>query len=136
MRGYFPIGRCIDQVIEQVDYKEKAYMRPELEMPKNTEWQEQISHNSMPDAFRSLRWSLQGRIVKESSNITKYSPESRDLWWSLCDLFGVFDKTDAQLWNESHIHYCYVTMRSICCHGDKSLVSESRAVIGEWSAYP
>ncbi len=52
------------------------------------------------------------------------------------DLFGVFDKTDALLWNESHMRYCYVTMRSICCHSDKSLVSESRAVIGEWSAYP
>ncbi len=57
------------------------YMKPELEMPKNTEWQEQISHNSMPDAFQSLPWSHQGRIVKESSNITKYSPESGDLWW-------------------------------------------------------
>ncbi len=60
-----------------------TYMKPELEMPKNTEWQEQISHNSVPDALRSLLWSLQGQIVKESSNITKYSTESGDLWWSL-----------------------------------------------------
>ncbi len=52
------------------------------------------------------------------------------------DLFGVFDKTDAQRWNESHMHYCYVTMWSMCCHGDKSLASESRAMIGEWPAYP
>ncbi len=58
-------------------------MKPELEVLKNTEWQEQISHNSVPAAFRSLPWSFQGRIVKESSNITKYSPESGDLWWSL-----------------------------------------------------
>ncbi len=61
----------------------RNYMKPELEMHKNTEWQEQISHNSVPDVFRSLLWSLQVRIVKESSNITKYSPESGDLWWSL-----------------------------------------------------
>ncbi len=64
-------------------YQIDMYMKPELEVHKTTEWQEQISHNSMPDAFRSLPWSLQGRIVKESSNISKYSPESRDLWWSL-----------------------------------------------------
>ncbi len=58
------------------------YMEPELEVPKNTEWQEQISHKSMPDTFWSLLRSLQGRIVNESSNISKYSPEG-NLWWSL-----------------------------------------------------
>ncbi len=25
------------------------YMEPELEVPKNTEWQEQINHKSVPD---------------------------------------------------------------------------------------
>ncbi len=30
------------------------YVKPDLEMPKNTERQEQISHNSVPDTFRSL----------------------------------------------------------------------------------
>ncbi len=37
----------------------------------------------MPDAFRSLPWSLQGRIVKKSSNILKYSLEGGEHWWSL-----------------------------------------------------
>ncbi len=60
------------------------YMKLELEVPKNTEWQEQISHNSMPDTFQSLPWSLQGRIVKESSNITNYSSESGDLCLHVC----------------------------------------------------
>ncbi len=55
-------------------------MEPELEVPKNAEWQEQISHKSMPDVFRSLQWSLQGQIVKESSNNSKYSPKGRDMW--------------------------------------------------------
>ncbi len=45
------------------------------------------------------------------------------------DLCGVFDKIDIQQWNESHMHYCYVTMRSICCHGDKSLAPKSHSVI-------
>ncbi len=44
----------------------------------------------------------------------------------------VFDKTDAQWWNKSHMHYGYVTMRSICCHGDKSLTPKSQSVIGDW----
>ncbi len=26
-------------------------MKPELEVPKNTEWQEQISHNSVPKIY-------------------------------------------------------------------------------------
>ncbi len=38
------------------------------------------------------------------------------------DLCGVFNKTDAQRWKESHMHFYYVTMQSICSHGDKSLV--------------
>ncbi len=25
------------------------------------------------------------------------------------DLCGIDDKTDAQWWNKSHVHYCYVT---------------------------
>ncbi len=41
-------------------------------------------------------------------------------------LCGVFDKTEAQRLNESHLHTSYVTMRSICCQGDKSLVPVSR----------
>ncbi len=45
------------------------------------------------------------------------------------DLCGVFDKTDAQRWNESNVHYCYITKRLLCCHGDKSLAP----VIGDWS---
>ncbi len=52
------------------------------------------------------------------------------------DLFGVFDKTDAQWWNKSHMYYCYITMQSTCCQGDKSLAPESQTVIGDWSAYP
>ncbi len=48
-------------------------------------------------------------------------------------LCGVFDKTEAQRWNESHVHNCYVTMWSICCQGDNSLVPVSRIVIGGWS---
>ncbi len=51
------------------------YIKPGLEMPKNTEWQKQISIKRVPDAFQSLPWSLQGRIVNKSSNIIKYSPE-------------------------------------------------------------
>ncbi len=27
------------------------------------------------------------------------------------DLCGVFDKNDAQRWNESHVHFYYVTMQ-------------------------
>ncbi len=49
------------------------------------------------------------------------------------NLCGVFDKIDVQRWNKSHVHYCYVTMQSICCHGDKSLAPVSRSVIGDWS---
>ncbi len=49
------------------------------------------------------------------------------------DLCGDFDKTDGQWWNEPHVHYCYVTMWSICCHRGKSLAPVSRSVIGEWS---
>ncbi len=37
------------------------------------------------------------------------------------DLCGVWDKTEVQRWNKSPVHNCYVTMRSICRHGDKSL---------------
>ncbi len=51
------------------------------------------------------------------------------------DLGGVFDKTDAQRWNKSHVHYCYVTMQSICCHGDKSLVPKSWSVIGDFPIF-
>ncbi len=82
---------------------------------------------SVPDTFRSLPWSLEGQIVNKSSNIIKYSPENED---QLC---GVFDKTDAQQWNESHVHNCYITMRSICCHCYKPLAPVSRSVIGDWS---
>ncbi len=49
------------------------------------------------------------------------------------DLCGVFDKIDAQRKNESHMHNCYITMWSICCHSDKSLAPVSRSVIGDWS---
>ncbi len=45
-------------------------------MPKNTEWQQQISQKSVPNAFWSLPWSRQGQIVNKWSNITKYSPEN------------------------------------------------------------
>ncbi len=58
-------------------------MEPKLEVPKNTEWQVQISHKSVAGAFQPMPWFLQGRIVKESSNITKHSPEDGDEWWSL-----------------------------------------------------
>ncbi len=54
-------------------------MKPELEMPKNTEWQEQISHNSMPNAFRSLPWSLQGancERIKQYYKIFTWEPRS------------------------------------------------------------
>ncbi len=27
-----------------------------------------------------------------------------------CEVFAVFDKTDAQQWNEYHMQYCYGTM--------------------------
>ncbi len=30
-----------------------VYVELELEVPKNTEWQEQICHKSVPDEFRS-----------------------------------------------------------------------------------
>ncbi len=53
-------------------------MELELEVPKNTEWQEEISHKRVPNVFWSLMWSFQGRIVKESSNISKNSPEDGD----------------------------------------------------------
>ncbi len=46
-------------------------------------------------------------------------------------LCGLFDKTEAQWWNESHVHTSYVTMQSICCQGDKSLVPVSQIVICE-----
>ncbi len=48
-------------------------------------------------------------------------------------LCRVFDKTEAQQWNESHVYTCYITMRSISCQGDKSLVPMSRIVISDWS---
>ncbi len=47
----------------------------------------------------------------------------------LDDLCGVFDKTDAEQWNKSYMYYCYVTMQSICCHGDKLLAPKSWSVI-------
>ncbi len=34
------------------------YMKPELEVPKTTEWQEQISHKSVPDTFWSLLFEI------------------------------------------------------------------------------
>ncbi len=44
------------------------------------------------------------------------------------------DKTDAQQRNKFHVHNnCYVKMRSICCHDDKTLASVSRSVIGDLS---
>ncbi len=51
----------------------------------------------------------------------------------ITDLCGVFAKTDDQWWNKSHMHYCYVTMWSICCHCDKSLAPKSWFVMGDWS---
>ncbi len=49
------------------------------------------------------------------------------------DLCAVFDKTDGLRFNKSYVHYCYVTMRSICCQGDKSLAPVSQSAIGDWS---
>ncbi len=40
-------------------------MKQELEVPKIQKWQEQISQKSVPDAFRSQPWSLQGRITNK-----------------------------------------------------------------------
>ncbi len=49
------------------------------------------------------------------------------------DLCGFFDKTDDQRWNKFHMYYCYIIMRLICCHGDKTLAPLSRSMIGDWS---
>ncbi len=83
----------------------------------------------MTDAFRSLTWSLQGRFVNKSSNIKNIHLRTENTG-GLC---GVFDKTETQRWNKFHMHNCHVTMRSICCQGNKSLVPVSRLVIGDCS---
>ncbi len=60
-------------------------MKPELEMPKNTECQEQISHNSVPEAFRSLPWSLKGRIVFVCFHENPYKNNNIPLDVAMCD---------------------------------------------------
>ncbi len=103
-------------------------MKPELDVPINTEWQKtnqsqacQTSFDHCRDLFRgelSINQAIFGNIYL-GTEITG-------------DLCGVFDKTDAQQWNESHVYFYDITMRSICNDGDKSLVFVSRNVIGEW----
>ncbi len=80
------------------------YMKPELDVPINTEWQ--ITNQSQvclmrfdhcPDLFR-------GELSKNQVILWKDSPEDGDHWWSLWRL-----------------------------HDDKSLVLVLRSVIGDWS---
>ncbi len=85
-----------------------------------------------PTCFDHCRYLFRGELSKNQVIL-----QNIHLTGEICgDLFGVIDKTVAQWWNESHVHYYYITMQSICCQGDKSLAVESRTVIGEWSAYP
>ncbi len=105
MRLYYT--SAIDTLLLKPGYLIYMYMKPELEMPKNTEWQEQISHNSVPNAFQSLPWSLHGQIVKELSIITKYSPEGRDQWWSLFEFF-------TKLMLNSEINLMFTAVMSEC----------------------
>ncbi len=81
--------------------------------------------NDNSKSVQSISITAQGWIVNKSSNIIKYSPEDRDHWRDVC---GVFNKIDVQWWNVSHLHYCYITMQSICCHGDTSQITKSWSV--------
>ncbi len=105
-------------------------MKPELDVPINTEWQKQINQSqACPTLSDHCRDLFTGKLsINQAIFGNIYlGPEIT------VDLYGVFDKTDAQRWNESHVHFYYVTMRSICSYGDKSLVFVSRNMIGEWS---
>ncbi len=105
------------------------HMKPELDVPKRTEWQKTNQSQACPTSFDHFRDLFRGEL-----SINQAIFDNIYLGTEITgDLCGAFDKTDAQWWNKSHVHFYYVTMQSICSHGDKSLVFVSGNVIGKWS---
>ncbi len=105
------------------------YIKPELDVPKSTEWQKTNQSQVCPMRFDHCHDLFRGELSINRA-IFDHIYLGTEITGDLC---GVFDKTDAQWWNESHVHFYYVTMQSTCSHGDKSLVFVSRNVIGKWS---
>ncbi len=91
-------------------YLVTIYMKPELDVPINKEWQKTKSVTSVPDTFRSLPWSLQGRIVNKSSNIWKYLPGNRDHWWSVWSFWQNWCSTVKRISHAFLLHHNAINM--------------------------
>ncbi len=98
---------CICSFIKKAYFilNTKLNKKPGLEMPKNTEWQKQIStklarHISITAVISSI---VNNQVILQNIHLRTENTSG------LC---GVFDKTEAQWWNETHVHNCYFTMRS------------------------
>ncbi len=59
------------------------------------------------------------QVINQSINQSLLSKVCQIYW------VDIFDKIDAEWWNSSHKHYCYITVQSSWLYGDKSLVSKS-----------
>ncbi len=103
-----------------------VYMKPQLDVPKSTEWQKTNQSQACTTRFVHYSDLFRGKLSINQAIFDNIYLRT-EITGDLC---GVFDKTDAQPWNESRMHFYYVTMQSICSHGDKSLVFVLRNVIG------
>ncbi len=74
-----------------------SYMKPELDVPINTEWQKTNQAQVCPTRFDHCRDLFRGELLINQAIFGNIYLGTE----ITCDLCGVFDKTDAQRWNKS-----------------------------------